>query len=133
MPSHPSSPDDPSDRSSWLADAVEFLEARLALILSETRDAGQGAIKRLMALAILVICLCLGWGLLITGLIGLLASLLEHWRWFDVALAIAAGHFIIAGIAYFILRRPGPGAFPITRQELSKDRSWLNDLKKNKH
>ena len=133
MPDDHSSPDDRPNRPSWPATAIEFVEARLALIITEARDARRASAQRLVALIVMALCLTVGWMTLMVGLIGLLASRLEHWQWYHVTLAIAAGHFIIAGLALLVLRRAGPTNFPLTRQELRKDRSWLNDLKKNKH
>lgn len=131
-PHDPISSDGEPEPPSWLGAATEFLDARFGLIRAEARDAGRIAAKRVAAAFVLAVGAALGWLLLLVGLIGLVAASRGDWTWYGVMLVVAGVHFVAAVIAFFVLRRPCPPAFPLSREELNKDRSWLERLKKNK-
>jgi MFS family permease len=108
---------------------VEFVSARMELVALEAREAGSSAARRGVLLAFIGGCAMTAWLTGMAGLIGWIATSGSGIAWHWVALAAAALHLLLAGIAALILRRPSPPAFPISRAELSKDREWLLNLK----
>ncbi len=120
---------DPHTKPSWRETAVEFVSARLELLVLEAREAGATAARRGVLVAFIGGCAMTAWLTGMAGLIGWIATSGSGVAWHWVALAAAVLHLLLAGIAALVLRRPVPPAFPIARAELSKDREWLLNLK----
>jgi hypothetical protein len=114
---------------SWRESAVEFVSARMELVALEAREAGRAAARRGVILAFIGGCAMTAWLTGMAGLIGWVATSGAGIAWHWVALAAAALHLLLAGIAAMVLRRPASPAFPIARAELLKDREWLLNLK----
>jgi len=72
------------------------------------------------------------YGLVLAGLIGWLAALggPSGLAWYTIAFILGALHLLLALIVGFVVTRPMSPAFPLTRQELQLDSSWLQSLKK---
>lgn len=120
---------EPHAAPSWRESAVEFVSARMELVALEAREAGARVARRGILLAFIGGCAMTAWLTGMAGLIGWIATSGKGIAWHWVALAAAALHLLLAGIAALVLRRPAPPAFPIARAELSKDREWLLNLK----
>lgn len=108
---------------------MEFVSARMELVALEAREAGMRAARRGVLIAFIGGCAMTAWLTGMAGLIGWIATSGSGIAWHWVALAAAALHLLLAGIAVQVLRRPTPPTFPIARAELSKDREWLLNLK----
>ncbi len=123
-------PETDSDTTpSWRESAVEFVSARMELVALEAREAGATAARCGVLVAFIGGCAMTAWLTGMAGLIGWIATSGNGISWHWVALAAAALHLLLAGIAAMILRRPTPPAFPIVRAELLKDREWLLNFK----
>jgi uncharacterized oligopeptide transporter (OPT) family protein len=81
---------------------------------------------RSVGVAVIGLLLVFAYALLMAGLIGLLSGALG---WEVIALILAALHLVVAGVIGFLIRRPLPPLFPLTREELKKDTTWLQSLK----
>lgn len=115
--------------SSWSSSASEFVSARIELLSLEAREAGKATARRGVLAGVIVGCAVAAWITGLAGLIGWIAAA-GGFPWYFVALGAAVVHLVIAGIVGIVLRRPSPPAFPLTKAELSKDREWLQNLKK---
>jgi uncharacterized membrane protein YqjE len=124
-----SRPTVPESRPDWKEAAADFVAARLELLALEAQDAGRIAVRKGICAGIAAGCAVLIWLLVVTGLIGWISAI-SGMAWYGVTFFAALAHGIIAGIAVAILRRPsGAAVFPLTRNELAKDREWLRTLK----
>jgi len=108
---------------------MEFVAARLDLFALEAKDAGKLAARRGALVAVITGCAMMAWMAAVAGLIGWVATAGAGIDWYFVALGAAGFHLVLAGIAAYVLRRPAPQAFPLTKAEISKDREWLLHLK----
>lgn len=122
-------PEDPPPPASgdWKSALAEFVGARIELIQLEARDARRTASRRLGLALIGATSGIIAWFLLSAGLIGL-TSAMTGWPWWIPALIIGSLHLVPAIACLILLRRPSPAPFPITRNELNKDREWLLHL-----
>jgi uncharacterized membrane protein YqjE len=119
----------PLERPDWKEAAADFVAARMELLALEAKDAGRIAARKGLAAGIAAFCAVFIWLLLVAGLIGWISAI-SGMVWYGVTLLAALTHLIIAGIAVLVLRRPAEAsAFPLTRNELAKDREWLRTLK----
>ena len=109
--------------------AAEFVDSRLELFRLEAQAAGRDAAQRGVLVAIVAVGAGLTWLLLLAGLIGLIANVQDAIPWYGLTLLAALAHLLVAGAAILRLRQPGPSSFPLTRNELAKDREWLQRLK----
>jgi uncharacterized membrane protein YqjE len=114
----------------WIASFLRYLELRLQLLLLESKEAG----LHLLVIGVLVICVFMLFaGFLVMSAVFLLYLIvwLTHWEWGWAALLCAgillAGSITAAIILRFRITRP---LFPITLEELQKDREWLESTKR---
>jgi hypothetical protein len=115
------------DRAAGVASAIgSYLEARRELLALEAKDVGGRLAVRSVGVAVIGLLLVFAYALLMAGLIGLLSGALG---WEVIALILAALHLVVAGVIGFLIRRPLPPLFPLTREELKKDTTWLQSLK----
>jgi len=124
-------PPEPAQRppASWQEMAAEFVDSRLELFRLEAKTASREAAQRAALVAIISVAVALTWILLLAGLIGLIAHAQEAIPWYGLTLIAALLHLIVAIAAVARLRQPGTPSFPLTRNELAKDREWLQRLK----
>lgn len=117
----------------WQQSLAEFVSARLDLIRLEARQAGRETGFRVVLVAVAALAAVGTWALAVAGLIGWLTALVPDWRWFHFTLLAAALHLMVGVVAVMALRRrASTPPFPLTRQEIAKDREWLETLKQTK-
>jgi uncharacterized membrane protein YqjE len=125
-----SAPQDPLP-ANWREALMSLIATRLNLIELEAKYAANEAAKRGAALAAAVGCSIFAWALLLAGGVSMIAKSTEL-AWDQVAIGVAALHFL-GGI--ILARRAKPStatAFPITRAEFQKDREWIENFQKTK-
>jgi uncharacterized membrane protein YqjE len=115
----------------WIASFLRYLELRLQLLSLESKEAG----LHLLVIGILITTVfVLFAGSLIMSAVFLLylIVLLTHWEWGWAAL-LCAGILLAGSItAAIILRfRITRRLFPMTLEELQKDREWLKSTTRN--
>lgn len=114
----------------WQQAIAEFASARIDLVRLEAREAGRETGLRVALVAMAGLAAVAFWLLLMAGLVGWLDSIVPAWHWFHFALLLAALHLILVVVAVTALRRrASTPPFPLTRQEIAKDREWLETLK----
>lgn len=123
-PQHPAQ-DAPSD---WQSAVAELIAARVELIRYESQDVARTLAQKTRITVLLVLCAALGWQLLIAAVIGLVSHF-TSFPWWGTALALGFAHLIGALIAVARLRQPSPPAFPLTKEEFSRDRLWMQSFK----
>ena len=109
--------------------AVEWLAARAELVRMEAREAAKAAARRGVVAGFLGAMAVFAWALLMAGLVGWISAA-SGLAWYWVALVAAVVHGLAAAVAGVVLTRPGPPVFEATRNELEKDRQWLEDLRR---
>jgi len=111
-----------------LSAIVEFFEIRFALAAQESKAAALQLLI-LVGCVIAALALCvMGYVFLIVSAVVGLAHLLGI-SWPVVALVVAVGHFIIAGVLLLVARsRITKPMFRDSVEELKKDREWLKTL-----
>lgn len=113
--------------SPWQNAAADLVSARLQLLSLEAKEAGRiAAIKGALA-AVTVMAMALAWLCVLAGGIGWIAAATST-PWHFVTLGAAGVHLLVVLIAVLALRRPVPPTFPLTRNELAKDREWIATL-----
>lgn len=124
-------PPEPAARrpASWQQTAVEFIDSRIELIRLEARSAGRHMGQRIAWVALVAMGACLTWLLMLAGLIGWIASIQDVVPWYGLTLLAALAHLLVALVGIAWLRQPVEPPFPITRNELAKDKEWLQRLK----
>ena len=115
----------------WIASFLRYLELRLRLLLLESKEAG----LHLLVVGILVtsvLVLFAGCLVMLAVFLLYLVVLLTHWAWGWAAL-LCAGILLAGSItAAIILRfRITRRLFPMTLEELQKDREWLKSTTRN--
>ena len=115
----------------WIASFLRYLELRLRLLLLESKEAGW----HLLVVGILVtsvLVLFAGCLVMLAVFLLYLVVLLTHWAWGWAAL-LCAGILLAGSItAAIILRfRITRRLFPMTLEELQKDREWLKSTTRN--
>ncbi|MBV8814749.1 MAG: phage holin family protein [Verrucomicrobia bacterium] len=115
----------------WIASFLRYLELRLRLLLLESKEAG----LHLLVVGILVtsvLVLFAGSLVMLAVFLLYLVVLLTHWAWGWAAL-LCAGILLAGSItAAIILRfRITRRLFPMTLEELQKDREWLKSTTRN--
>lgn len=130
-----SPPRNPAGRSGLLDNTLalisataEFLESRCALAARESKSAALHVLI-LVGCVIAAMALCvMGYVFLIVSAVVGLANLIGV-SWPIVALIAALLHFIIAVVLILVARsRITKPMFPVTVDELKKDREWLKNL-----
>jgi uncharacterized membrane protein YqjE len=114
-----------------LGSFVRYLELRLQLLGSESREAG----LHLLALALLLVSAVIFFvgfaGMLIVFLLYLMMLIL-HWEWGWSALALAVVLLLISILMGVIFRsRIAKPIFTLTITEFQKDRQWLEHRTKD--
>jgi Putative Actinobacterial Holin-X, holin superfamily III len=119
----------PVARTSWRSALPDFLSAKAALLQMEAHDFGRIAVRKVALIMVAAFTFAVAWLGLMAGLTGWI-PVLSHGRlpWYIVAMALGVLHFIVATISVRMVNRPGPEAFPLTKQELKKDQTWLKSL-----
>ena len=115
-------------RPDWKESLGEFFQARLELFRLEAREAGREAASRAVAGVVAAIAIYLFWLLLLAGMIGWISSVRPDWPWWGSALIAAGVHLLVALAGMRKLREKPPETFPLTRNELAKDREWLDRI-----
>jgi len=109
--------------------AAAWLAARAELVRLEAREAAGVALKRGLLAALFAGMAVFAWALLMAGLIGSISAG-TGFAWYWVAMIVAGMHAAVAFAAGLALSRPGTPVFETTRNELEKDRLWLEDLQR---
>jgi len=115
----------------WISSFLRYLELRLRLVALESKEAG----LHLLIIGILITSVLVLFAgsliMMVVFLLYLIVSLL-HWEWGWGALLCAG--ILLAGslTAAIILRyRIARRLFPLTLEELQKDREWLKSTTRN--
>jgi uncharacterized membrane protein YqjE len=104
---------------------LTHLQARTQLLALETREAFRELSGRSLFWAVGGLLLLIGYLLVLTCLIPLLAEWM-HTRWQFVGLGVASLHLIAGGIVLWVARRRFSAVlYECTLTELEKDRQWL--------
>ena len=121
------------EEDSWAKAAAEFVSSRIELIRLEAEQAGTQLARKAAFLAACIICVVMVWLLLSAGLIGLITSLSGgRVPWYGAAMILAALHLVGGVFAVMQLRKPVAPTFPLTRNQLAKDKEWLEQIKKER-
>jgi uncharacterized membrane protein YqjE len=125
-----SQPQDPLP-ANWREALMSLIATRLNLIELEAKDAAKEAATRGVALVAAVAFIIFAWLLLLAGGVSLIAKS-ANLPWDQVAIGLAALHFL-GGIIFARLAKPSAAtAFPVTRTEFKKDREWIENFQKTK-
>ena len=122
-----------ADSAELLGSVIRYLKARAALFSIEAKEAGlQYGLAGAFIAAALVLVLLGYVFLIITAVFGIAAALGGGNTWIAVlgiaALLHLAGAF---GLVLAARKKVQNGAFPITTEELTKDREWLTSFSRN--
>jgi hypothetical protein len=117
--------DAPSD---WQSAVAELIAARVELIRYESQDVARTIAEKSRITLLLVLCGTLCWQLLVAAIIGMVSHF-TTFPWWATALALALVHLVLALVGARSLRRPAPPAFPLTKEEFSRDRLWMQSFK----
>ncbi|MCF7734017.1 MAG: phage holin family protein [Akkermansiaceae bacterium] len=112
---------------SWIDAFTTLVSARAALLRHESKSAIRQSLRIALLLVIAALGLFFTWLLLLAGGVAALA-VATGWPWYWLAMAAAALHLIAAGVCLAIAKSTPPPAFPLSRNEFSKDREWLQSL-----
>jgi len=116
----------------WMAGALRYLKSRLSLAGIEAGEAaGKYGIAAALAVGGLVLVLLGYIFLIITAVFGIAAAFDNEHAWILILgiatlLHIAGG----AGLVLLAWKRAKGGVFPVTIEELKKDRIWLTNPEK---
>lgn len=135
----PHTPPEPSlgETSTMMKTALsDFVKARVELASIEGKEAASFIGKQAAYGIILAISLLFTWALILVGITGVTAPLLDpllagkaSWLpgWVLVIFILAALHAIIAAIFCTKLKKkPEMPLFELSRQEIQKDKQWLS-------
>ncbi len=98
------------------------------MIKAESGEAIGTGVKKLALAIIGVVALFFAWCLLMSGVVGAIASS-PALNWWQAALIVGGVHMLAAIVLFLVAKSEAPAPFPITRAEFEKDREWLNQLK----
>ena len=113
----------------WREALLTLIASRVSLIELESKEAAKDAARRLIFIVAAVCCLFFMWALLLAGGIAALATALD-WSWYWIAMGAGAIHIVAAvWLARAAMAKTG-SAFPVTRSEFQKDRTWIENLQK---
>ncbi len=113
----------------WREALLTLIASRVSLIELESKEAAKDAARRVVFIVAAVGCVFFMWGLMLAGGIAALAAALG-WPWYWIAMGAGAIHIVAAiGLAQAAMAKTG-SAFPITRSEFQKDRTWIENLQK---
>lgn len=119
----------PSRRGDLASVLSEFASARVDLARIEAREAARVAARKGATAAGVVVAAGFAWALLLAGGLGWAAERGMPWHW--IAVGVGLLHLLAALVLGIFLALPAPPAFPLTRNELEKDREWLAQLKQD--
>ncbi|MCW1886018.1 phage holin family protein [Luteolibacter flavescens] len=114
------------------ASVGDFVSLRLRLVLMEAGDAAKTLATKAAAAAAIAVMAIIAWMLFVAGVVGWLAVATTA-PWYLLSMLAGGVHVIIAGGLALYIRRAAAPAFPLTRNELTKDKEWLSRLKKPRH
>jgi len=115
------------DGNSWSAALATLVAARIELLRLESREAASRWAKTAALLAIAAVAALVAWLAIVAGTVAALAAATGcAWHW--LALGAALLHLIGAGCCLLAARSSKPPAFPLTRNEFTKDREWFKSL-----
>jgi membrane protein implicated in regulation of membrane protease activity len=123
-PSHPTA----DAASDWQSAIAELIAARVELIRYESHDVARTVAEKSRITLLLVLCAAFAWQLLLVAIIGLVSHF-STFPWWSTTLALALLHVALAWVGLARLRRPSPPAFPLTKEEFSRDRLWMQSFK----
>lgn len=118
----------PEPTNDWQSAIAELIAARVELIRYESKDVTHTIAQKTKITALLVLSGALSWILLLAAIIGLLSHF-TSFPWWGTAFVMACVHLVLALISARRLRRPAPPAFPLTKEEFSRDRLWMQSFK----
>ncbi|RYD23814.1 MAG: hypothetical protein EOP88_02645 [Verrucomicrobiaceae bacterium] len=113
--------------ANWREALMALVDSRVSLIQLESKELGKEVARRSIFIGAACVSAVITWGLLLIGLISLIAEL-GGWPWNRVALAAAALHLLLAFVFFRLSKSSGGSAFPITRNEFQKDRAWIENF-----
>jgi uncharacterized membrane protein YqjE len=122
-----------ADSAELLGAAIRYLKARVALFSIEAKEAGMhyGMAGAFVAAALVLVFLGYLF-LIITAVFGIAALLGGGNTWIAVLGVAALLHLGGAvGLVFAARNKVKEGAFPVTAEELTKDREWLTSFSKN--
>lgn len=131
---NPPAPDPSSTASApaslpWRSALMTLIASRFALVEIESRALVRAAATRLLQCVVAIVCGFLGWALLLTGAIALLART-QGWPWPWLVVGAAGMHLLAAVVLLKRAARPAAPAFSATRAEFQKDRAWIETFQK---
>ena len=132
----------PSDRpgSRGFGDAISetligfaaYCHARLNLFQFEAKEAGSDLAIRLLCFLVAALFCTVAYLAALVGAIAWIA-VARDWEWYFVALAVAAGHLVVAAVLVAIgKRRFGKTPFRDSIAELKRDQEWLEEMRGKK-
>ena len=124
---HPGSSPAGGAADSWSAALATLVSARIELLRHESREAAGAWAKTAALLAIAAVAALVAWLAIVAGTVAALAAA-TGCAWYWLALGAALLHLIGAGCCLMAARFSKPPAFPLTRNEFTKDREWLKSL-----
>jgi len=140
MSQHSQSPENSPESVSDIKKVLSgFLAARIELAGLEAKEAVGYAGKKIAYLIVLGISIFFTWCLVLAGLTGFLAPVVDQWLegktsalpgWCAVLFLLGLIHAIVALVCILLLKKkPAEALFTLSRQELENDKQWL---RKNK-
>jgi uncharacterized membrane protein YqjE len=104
--------------------SIQYSSARMRLARLESKEAGAHAIKLLALIAGTIGVAVFAWLFLCLGAAAWLAVRFGNWTW--AALTVAGAHIVLLLILSAVLKKmAATPLFPLTTEELKKDREWL--------
>ena len=131
--------DRPDDTKSLPKDITDFIAARVELASIEAKEASQYAASKVAAGISLAICGFFTWALLLVGVTGILAPMLDQAIGDQMSgvpgwAAVLLGFAILHGIGAYVFlgqlkKKPGAPLFELSRKEIEHDKQWLTKNK----
>ena len=104
--------------------SIQYSSARMRLARLESKEAGVHAIKLLVVISGTIGVAMFAWLFLCFGVVAWLAVRFGNWTW--AALAMSGAHIVLLLILSAVLKKMSTTPlFPLTTEELKKDREWL--------
>jgi uncharacterized membrane protein YqjE len=109
--------------------AIDYLEARLALLRFEAKEAGTDLVIRLVSFVVATGFCAIAYLALVAAVIGWISAARE-WPWPAVTAGVALLHLLVAVILVAIARRRfSRSPFRDSLAELERDQEWLEDFR----
>ena len=104
--------------------SIQYSSARMRLARLESKEAGIHAIKVLVLIAATIGTALFAWFFLCFFAVAWMAVRFGDWSW--AALVMAGAHVVLLLILSAVLKKmSATPLFPLTTEELKKDREWL--------